>query len=76
MSNFNLMDFIAKLGNAYLNSEDKKQQTENFQKGKTEPQQTISASKPRHQSDNEKAIIEMLRRHDAKAKEIEEKNKQ
>ncbi len=76
MENFNLVDFIAKLGNAYLNSEDKKTENSTFQKGKTEPQQTTSAPKPRHQSDNEKAIIEMLRNHDKKSREIDEKNKQ
>lgn len=76
MEKFNLMDFIAKLGKAYLSEENKKPQEQTFSKGQTETAPKDNAPKPQKQSDSQKALAEMLRRHDVKAREIAEKNKQ
>lgn len=74
MEKFNLIDFIARLGNAFAgqNTQVKK---ETFKK--TEEQNTAPnpPAAPAKRSDSELAVVEMLRRHDMKAKEIEEKNK-
>ena len=80
MEKFNLMDFIAKLGKAYLNEENKNSNDSNFNgnftKGETKEVAKPSPIQPRKQSDSEKAIVEMLRRHDKKSREIDERNKQ
>jgi len=86
LEKFNLLDLIARLGEAVLSKSDKKQsdkvksaqektgdlKTEDtsFADEKSKTQKNFHAP-----STSEKAFVEMLRRHDKKSKEIDEKVK-
>ena len=80
MEKFNLLDLIARLGEAVLAGNDKKTaaasdntdgKTNTFKKADEAPDAT--PQKDRTPSTSERAFVEMLRRHDKKSKEIDEK---
>ena len=84
MEKFNLLDLIARLGEAVLAGNDKKAtaandsadgKTDTFKKVDEAPAavQNATPQKDRTPSTSEQAFVEMLRRHDKKSKEIDEK---
>ena len=86
MEKINLLDLIARLGEAVLSGSDKKQsdKTQNAQAKTTDFKMADTSSAAEESrppesghapSTSEKAFVEMLRRHDKKSKEIDEKVK-
>ena len=86
MEQFNLLDFIAKLGEAVLKNSTRSAASDN---GETlppappsappvrsdTPQKMRLSPPPRVQSDNEKAIVELIKKHDMRSKAIDERIK-
>ena len=82
MKKFDLLDLITRLGEAVLSGSGKKTAEQTDQNAdvaggfvKTETQKPMPASDLKQPSTSEQAVVEMLRRHDKKSKEIDEKIK-
>lgn len=83
--NFNILDFIASIGRAYFNrSKQNNEQAGDAPKNTSEPEfqprsapasasetkQNAVLSRPTSPVDSKKALVEMLRRHDERARKI------
>ena len=79
MEKFNLLDFIARIGEAYFagNGKAPTKPDDNaagkFKNDGASPVAETAAPKKQGLSTSEQAMVEMLRRHDQKSKEIDER---